>query len=82
MDEVSKSKSVVPFNEIGLPADVSGLRAYAHASKLDGNTEFLKVNGKTGDVTYGRDEEALPEDAELVVFIGQAEVGFMEWEND
>jgi hypothetical protein len=74
--------AIIPAEQtsLGLPADTSGLSAYA-ASDTSIVGDFLKLNGKTGEITYGIEDHELPADAELAVLIGQMRIGYIDWQD-
>ncbi len=75
------SKELATANQtVALPTDTSGLKTYANTNIKSGNT-YLKVNGKTGDVTFGKEDNQLPDGAQLVALIGGAQAGYIEWED-
>jgi hypothetical protein len=79
---MSESKNLIPTESTsyGLPADVSGLDAYAKTSALVG-ADYLRVSGKTGRVAYGVEDTKLPADAKLAALIGMATVGYIDWQD-
>ena len=79
MDKQNEKQNLVSVESTyGLPADMSGLGAYAKTGSFVG-TDFLRVNGKTGRTTYGIENLPLPTNAQLAVLIGQAQAGFIDW---
>jgi hypothetical protein len=81
VDDNKNGKSIVPTETYGLPDDLEGLSAYAGSNDSLFGFDFLRVNGKTGRVNFGRGNDVLPTDARLVALIGRARVGFIHWEN-
>jgi hypothetical protein len=76
----TKKTSIIPAEQLGLPADTSGLNAYAARAKLRG-VDFLRVNGKTGRVAYGVEDTELPADAKLAAVIAGTQVGYIDWDD-
>jgi hypothetical protein len=81
-EEDRESKELIPAEQtsLGLPVDVSGIRAFAASATTD-RADFLKCSGKTGRVTYGKLEEELPDNARLAVLIGQTQTGYIDWQD-
>jgi hypothetical protein len=64
----------------GLPVDLAGLARFADdGSEYVG--DLLRCNGKTGQVTYGQQNTELPAGTELAVFVGEAQGGYIRWED-
>jgi hypothetical protein len=76
--------NIVPASQqaaaLGLPTNgLDGFVKYAAGSDGDYAGDLLRLNGKSGKITYGSQETELPEGTKFAVLLGQAKVGFIRW---
>jgi len=79
---MTNKQDIVPVeNHLNLPAGLAtdGLAKYGAS---EGNTslgDWLRCNGKTGELTYGSEGTALARGTKAAVLLGLAEAGFIKW---
>jgi hypothetical protein len=65
---------------LGLPSNLSGFARFAAADDGDFPGDLLKVNGKSGRITFGSQEIELPRGSKFAVLLGQAKAGWIRWQ--
>src|SRR5262249_31178037 len=66
-------------SRFGLASAAAGLAKYAASDSSNYLGDLLKLNGKSGELTYGSQSTVLKPGARFAVLLSESQVGYIEW---